>query len=227
MLFAPFISNAQDSTSKKSRLSIGANFSPNYSYRTLKSPSSSQWIVDLREKTEQAAFGFNTGLSIQYLLTKRLEIELGIQFSQQTHAFKDIEIFDINGGPSLGTADNRYIYQYLEIPLRVNYRIVNKKFFSYITAGISLNLLLNDKTKAWARFNNGDTKFSNTKTSIRDFNKTIIGLIGGVGAGYHINKKLSLRLEPLFRYSLIPLAEAPIEQYNYSIGCQVGVNLKL
>ena len=55
----------------------------------------------------------------------------------------------------------------------------------------------------------------------------MVGLVGGVGLGYHISEKLNLRVEPLFRYSLAPLAEAPIDQYNYSIGCQIGMNMKL
>jgi hypothetical protein len=32
-----------------------------------------------------------------------------------------------------------------------------------------------------------------------------------------------MRLEPIFRYSLTPLADAPIKQYNYSIGGQLGI----
>lgn len=227
ILFAPILSIAQESVNEESKFSIGVNFSSNYSYRTLKYPDNLQNFVDAREKLEHPSFGFNTGIAVQYLLMKKIEVELGIQFSRQTHMFKEVPISDPMGNPSLGLADNQLRYHYLEIPLRVNYRIVNQKFFGYISAGVSINKFLNDKSKSWLTYNNGDTEVVKSESGILDFNKTVIGLVGGVGLGYHVSEKLNLRLEPLFRYSLTPLAEAPIDQYNYSIGCQIGMNMKL
>jgi hypothetical protein len=222
ILFAPLLNFAQESISEDSNFSIGLNFSSNYSYRTLNYQDNLQNLVKSREELEHPSFGFNTGVSVQYLLLKKIEIELGIQFSRQTHMFKEVPIID-----EMGFADNQLRYHYIEIPLRVNYRIVNKKFFYYISAGVSINKFLNDKSKIWLTYSNGDTEVLNSESGFLGFNKTVIGLVGSVGLGYHISEKLNLRLEPLFRYSLTPLTDAPIDQYNYSIGCQIGMNMKL
>lgn len=227
ILFAPILSFAQESASEESKFSIGINFSPNYSYRTLKYPGNLQNFVDAREELEHPSFGFNTGIDAQFLIMKNLEVELAIQFSRQTHMFKEVPIIDPISSVSMGFFDIQLRYHYLEIPLRVNYRIINQKFFGYISAGVSINQFLNDKSKSWLTYSNGDTKVVNSESGILDFNKTVIGLVGGIGLGYHISEKLNLRLEPICRYSLTPLAEGPIDQYNYSIGCQVGINMKL
>ena len=227
ILFAPILSIAQESVNKESKFSVGVNFSPNYSYRTLKYPDNLQSFVDDRERSEHPSFGFNTGIAVQYLLMKKFEVELCIQFSRQTHMLKEVTVVGTMGNVSMGLADVQLRYHYIEIPILVNYRIVNQKFFGYISAGVSINQFLNDESKAWLTYSNGDNEVVHSESGILDFNKTVVGLVGGVGLGYHISEKLNLRVEPLFRYSLAPLAEAPIDQYNYSIGCQIGMNVKL
>ena len=227
ILIAPLFGMAQESVSEEGKFSIGVNFSPNFCYRTLNYLDESQTFVDTREELEHPSFGFNAGISARYIFITNLEVELGVQFSRQTHMFKNIPISDGMGNTSLGLADNQLRYHYLELPLRVNYRFLNRKVFCYVTAGVSMNLFLNDKSKIWLTYNTGETDVVTSESSIYDFNKTALAVLGGLGIGYHISEKLNVRLEPLFRYSLTPLAEAPINQYNYSIGCQIGMNIKL
>lgn len=179
-----------------------------------------------RGRYEQASFGFNAGIAAQYLIVRNFEIELGLQFSRQTHMYKDVRIADPNSNGYLGLSDLEYRHHYIEIPLRVNYRFVNKKLFAYVTAGASVGQYLNNEIKFWLRFDNGEKETSVSEQEDRYFNKTTIGLVGGLGIGYHLNRKLNLRAEPLFRYSLTPLQGAPIKQYNYSIGCQIALNMK-
>lgn len=227
ILLTPLLSSGQGLTNTESKFSMGVNFSPNYCYRIIEYSEDMTTLVNLREKHEHPSFGFNTGIAAQYLLTQKLEIELGLQYSRQTHLFKDAAIFAGIINPTTIKVDQQNRYSYIEIPLQLNYRFLNKKLFGYVSAGVSLNQFIKDKAKLRISYNNGETEVEWGNTGILDFNKTILGVLGGFGLGYHLNDKLNLRIEPIGRYSLTPLAEAPIEQYNYSIGCQVGVNLKL
>lgn len=227
MLIAPLFGMAQELVSEEDKFSIGVNFSPNYCYRTLNHPDEWQTFVDTREELEHPSFGFNAGIAARCIFFTTIEVELGVQFSRQTHMFKNVPISDAMGITPLGLADNQLRYHYLELPLRVNYWFFNRKVFGYVTAGVSMNQFLNDKSKSWLTFNTGETDVVISESSIYDFNKTAFAILGGLGIGYHISEKLNVRLEPLYRYSLTPLAEAPIDQYNYSIGCQIGVNMKL
>ena len=86
---------SQESVNEKSKISIGINFSPNYSYRILKYSDEQQITVDIREQSEEPSYGFNTGIAAQYLITENVEVELGFQFSRQTNVNNDITLVDI------------------------------------------------------------------------------------------------------------------------------------
>lgn len=228
LLFVPLFGMAQESVTKDEKFSIGVNFSPNYSYRTLHYQEEMQPFVDARERDEYPSFGFNTGISARYIFIKNFELELGVQFSRQTSIFKNVMIISGTMASTLiGVSDCQYRYHYLEFPFRVNYRFLNRKLFGYITAGVSMNRFLNTSAKSWITFNNGETDVVIGETSINNVNKSIFAVLGGLGIGYNISEKLNVRFEVLYRHSLTPLANAPIKQYNYSMGCQMGVNIKL
>lgn len=229
ILIIPIISIAQETENKTNRLSFGLNFSPNYSYRTLSYDDDNQSIssiIDLRTEDEYPSFGFNTGLAVQYLLSNKLELELGFQFSRQAHIIKNIAYKDAIDEP-VGVADFNYRYHYLEMPIRLNYLLTYNKFFSYLSGGFSVNQFLNDKSKLEISYYDWSSETKDVNSGIVDFTKTGLSVLAGVGVGYHVNEKLNVRAEPLFRYSLTPLADTPIKQYNYSIGCQIGLFMKL
>ncbi|MFA7273859.1 MAG: outer membrane beta-barrel protein [Crocinitomicaceae bacterium] len=225
-ILLPLLCAAQDSLVKKSKFSFGVNFSPNYSSNTLNYDKQWQPYVDAVQQNEKPAFGFNTGLSARYHVLDKLELELGVQYARQTRSFKSIALTDMNGQP-LGKVDFQNRFNYLEIPVRVNYLLIKNKFFGYITAGASLNVFLNDQAKSWLTFDSGYKEVQTAPTGYLFINKSTISLIGGFGIGYHLSDKLNIRFEPLFRYSLTPVAEAPIKQHNYSVGGQVGINFQL
>lgn len=227
IVFSSILSFGQDPVVEQHRFSAGLNFSPNYSYRVLKYRSELQYFVDTREESEHASFGFNTGLTAQYNMGALLELELGLQYSRQTNIFKNVPAYDDLSFTSVGLVDYQCRYYYLEIPVRLNYRVLNKKVFWYVTGGVSLNIFLKDKTKYWLTYNGGLKEVNTVENATVDPNSLVYAVIGGVGAGYNITEKFNLRLEPLFRYSLTPLEEAPIDQHNYSVGTQLSLNIKL
>lgn len=229
IILFPCFSKGQDLDliNEENKFSFGVNFSPNYSYRTLTSSDEFQFALDARNEGEHPSFGYNTGIAVQLDLVNNIELELGIQLSSQTHIFKKVPIHNMHGPHPLGFADYQLRYFYVEVPLKINYRLVNNRFFGYITSGVSLNRFINAKYKSWLTYLTGDTEILSSDIETDNFNKSVVALAGGFGIGYHISEKLNLRLEPLFRYSLTPLEDTPLKQYNYSIGCQAGINMLL
>ncbi len=225
-ILTPILLVGQEVEKERSKFSIGLNISPNYSYRTLSYDEEGREIVEFREEYEDPGFGFNTGVAVQYVMNERVELALNAQVSRQTHIFKDLLVTDVIGS-QVGRLNWYYSYYYLEVPARVNYHFLKGDFFGYVTAGASVNFLLKDEIRTEINFDNGESDERTTETSIQNFKETTIGLIGGFGFGYHLNEKWDARMEPVFRYSLTPLAEAPIDQFNYSIGYQIGVNMRL
>jgi hypothetical protein len=88
-------------------------------------------------------------------------------------------------------------------------------------------MFLDNRVKNNLTYNDGRKEKVVNKSHIDNINNVIIGLIIGLGFDYDLSKKFNLRFEPLFRYSLRPVAEGPVEQFNYSIGGQFGFLMKL
>lgn len=224
LLISSIYSFGQDST--KSRFSVGINFSPNYCYRTLKYDDDDKTVVEEREEYEIAGYGYNTGLSLQYLFTNRLGAELGIEFSRQTSSHKDLTIGDGWGG-SAGTWYREDRFNYLEIPINFHYRFIDKKFYVYGFLGGSVNIFVQNKSKLWAYFNDGSVDVRMSQYSASRPNRYIMALNGGLGLGYKANEKVDLNFKPIFRYSLKSVLDSNVEQYNYSVGCQLGFKINI
>jgi len=228
LFLSSLVGFGQELVEKENRISIGVNFSPNYSFRTLKYSDELNFSFESRDDFEEASFGFNTGVQIMYKLKSKLELESGAQFSRQTHKFVNVPIIGgENHSEYMGTADSQNQYHYLEIPLKMNYRFIDRKFFVHATLGMSVNIFIDSRTKNWFEYNDGSSEVVFGEPAIFNENKIIFATMGGIMAGYNLNEKWSLRIEPLFRYSLTPIANAPIEQFNYSIGGQIGLVMNL
>lgn len=207
------------------RFSIGLNYSPNYCFRTLQASKAYQPIIDAR-KVEKPAFGFNSGVLIEYDFLECLSIRSGIQYSQQTFQLKNIDVTSILGEIK-GKADVKYFFDYLEIPVNVNYTFFQKQLSIYAIGGLSINLFISDKSKRKIEFIDGHTEEHTGETNWGNFKSPIYATILGFGCKYNLNQKFNVRIEPIFRYSLQPIVDAPIEQHQYSIGGQFGIYMKI
>jgi hypothetical protein len=217
---------AQDSIPSTSKFRLSAHFSPNYCYRTLEHEEEYQVIVDAREENELASFGFNTGIAMNFYFTDRFASELGIQFSRQTTASLHKELVDQFLQP-IGDVYIEYRNNYIELPFTLKYHVIDKKLFSYVFMGASINILVQEKSKTWTYYPDGSKDIRTFNSLDYDSYPTTISLIGGLGLGYKISQKINFTAEPIFRRSITPLTDAPISQYNYSIGLQLGLQTKL
>jgi hypothetical protein len=226
MAILPSLVFAQESEPKERLFSVGLTYSPNYSYRHLSYGSESESLVKWRERYEEPSFGFNAGIAAQYRFGKRFEVVLGVQYSEQGSAFREIELISIEG-TQLGSYDSEFVFSYIEVPLRANYHVLDRKVFAYVTLGASANFFQSDEVQSTVTWNDGDTEESTSATDIVNFNQIAYALIGGFGVGTSLHERWEIRLEPIFRYSITPVADAPIDQHNYSIGGQFGVYFKI
>ncbi len=205
--------------------SWGLTFSPDYCYRTLNSESSGQWIADLRDSTEIPKFGFTTGLSLLFRPWNRISFETGIQYSDKGEKTIILELNPLEPDPALPTNQVRFNhhYYYLDIPLKINYTVLKGKVKIFVSAGFSTNIYLYQQTKL--SFVGSDE--TNLSTSSGDFSRFNVALLIGGGIDYDIGKRLIFRLEPIYRRSVTPVVDAPIKQYQYSIGANFGLYYKL
>jgi hypothetical protein len=110
---------------------------------------------------------------------------------------------------------------YLEMPVVLRYKVVDKTFGVNLIGGVSYNLLVNNSAYTM----NDGGKYSIGKTE--GLNPVSLSSLLGMGMEYSITGNLSLNLEPTFRYYINPFN--PItgsKVHPYSFGIFSGVSYK-
>lgn len=200
------------------RVFLGLAFSPDYSYRTI----SSEMNVDLWNAAEEPKFGFTTGLVALFKFNPRFALETGLQFSDKGHKIQSTIRNSEPWPPNpLQKSNNIFHYQYLDIPVKANYFILTKKLKIFVSAGISANIFLNNKTTIINEYDDGSTETESV--SEPDLKALNVAAMVGVGMDYAIANRLHLRVEPIFRHSVTNTLDAPISRYPYSLGANTVV----
>ena len=110
---------------------------------------------------------------------------------------------------------------YLELPVIVRYKVIDKMIGINIIGGLSYNLLVSNSAytmKDGTKYSIGDTK---------GLNPLALSSSLGMGMEYNLSDKLSLNLEPTFRYYLNPFSVTTGSFIHpYSFGIFSGVSYK-
>jgi opacity protein-like surface antigen len=134
----------------------------------------------------------------------------------------NINVFDA-GKAGLTYLDNsiRQSFKYLELPVILRYKIIDKALDFNILGGLSSNLLVNNSvyaSKGGSRKDIGTTDGMNLIT----FSSSL-----GMGMEYNFSNNLSLNLEPTFRYYINPFNDIPgMKIHPYSFGVFSGISYK-
>ena len=112
-------------------------------------------------------------------------------------------------------------YEYLEIPVNLKYKVIDRKLDLSLIGGLSTNFLLS----SGINLKNSDNTSNNLNRETSDL--TQINYAGSVGIGieYPFLNKFHLTLEPKFKYYLNPIdKETGSNVHPYAIGIFTGVN---
>ena len=110
---------------------------------------------------------------------------------------------------------------FLELPLILRYKIIDRKIDINVIGGMSYNFLMNNSV--YAVVDGGKYPIGTTN----DLNTVSLSSSLGMGMEYKLSKSLSVNLEPTFRYYLNPFNSASSAAFHpYSIGIFSGVSYK-
>lgn len=110
---------------------------------------------------------------------------------------------------------------YLELPLIVRYKVIDRAFDFNIIGGLSSNLLINNSVYTSA----GGDRYEIGKT--QGLNELLFSSSLGMGMEYSLGRNLSVNLEPTFRYFLNPLNSLGISStHPYTFGIFSGLSYK-
>jgi hypothetical protein len=135
--------------------------------------------------------------------------------------FPAINASNLSGAQTSGVSVTQY-FDYLELPVTVKYKIINRKLGFSILGGVITNFLVNNGIQLKQH---GDSE-SFGKT--RDINKVNYQGSVGLGIDYPLMENVSFSLEPRFRYYLNSFDKSSvIDVHPYSFGLFAGVSIIL
>lgn len=112
-------------------------------------------------------------------------------------------------------------FRYLEFPVFLRYKLVDKMIGINLIGGLSYNLLVNNTV--YTTFDGNIYPVGDTK----GLNPLSLSSSLGMGMEYNISNKLSLNLEPTFRYYLNPFSVTTGSYIHpYSFGIFSGISYK-
>ncbi|MCC6683622.1 MAG: PorT family protein [Bacteroidia bacterium] len=211
------------------RIQIGINVSPDICFRTLKNndgSSSSDHIIQLNNENETVKIGYTAGLNICFNIKNSVGLETGIQYSNKGYQTKFRNLILIQPDPN-SPYKAKFIYNmhYIDIPVKANFTYGDKKVRFFTSAGITTNIFIKATSTSVLIYSDRiDRKTTPVNTKIKKVN---ISPTLSVGIDYKINSRMSLRVEPTFRYGVLKTTDTPVTDYLYSSGINIGYYLVL
>ncbi|MBT7242432.1 MAG: hypothetical protein HN879_03320 [Flavobacteriaceae bacterium] len=129
--------------------------------------------------------------------------------------FGNITPKSTNGEPLL----NQKI-SYYEMPLELNYTLINKNFGISVIGGFSALLLGNNEVSIEA----GD--FNEVLGEASNLSSLSFTTNVGLGLNYSLSKKLMFNIEPMFKYQLNPYTDSSVNFKPYYLGIYSGLSFK-
>ncbi len=109
---------------------------------------------------------------------------------------------------------------YLEVPLELNYALLDRKLGINLIGGFSSLFLVNN---AVTLESSGSSTEMGEANNLNDLNfSTNVGL----GINYRLNDKMKVHLEPMFKYQMNMFSEVEGDFQPYSLGVYTGMSFK-
>jgi len=123
---------------------------------------------------------------------------------------------------SSSSLDGEMVQQlgYIEVPMELNYAIVDKKFGINLIGGISSLFLVDNAVSLESDDLVTEMGEANNANSV-NFSTNI-----GIGVSYKIAPKVQLNVEPMFKYQLNTFSDTEGNFMPYSIGVYSGLNYR-
>jgi hypothetical protein len=146
-----------------------------------------------------------------------------LKFNQSINAnaenSDELRYFNVKNAETVDNASATQYFEYLEIPLVIKYKLIDKKIDFNILSGISTHFLIGNNL--YLDYNNMNSKFSeNVIVNTINYSSSL-----GIGIEYPVLSRLLINVEPEFKYYINPLVKNP--SYNihpYSLGIYTGIS---
>ena len=109
---------------------------------------------------------------------------------------------------------------YYEIPLELQYAVIDSKFGVNLIGGVSTLLLGNNEISVKA------DNFSSVLGEANNLSSISFSTNVGLGLSYKLSKKFIFNVEPMFKYQLNPYSDSSVDFKPYYLGVYSGLSYK-
>ncbi|MFK5973771.1 MAG: outer membrane beta-barrel protein [Flavobacteriaceae bacterium] len=248
--------NTELAVNTRGKWSVGANVAPVY-FNGFGEGSPVHSIFTSNSKSGNINLSY--GLSVSYVLSKKLSIRSGINKVDYGYNTNDVEFtssFGISGDGQIANIDytapavNLVLeskiggnvlkdtfaevaglnssrdgvmaqqFGYLEIPVELNYALLDKKFGVSLIGGISSLFLVNNSVAVTSGELTTEIGEANNLNTV-NFSTNI-----GFGVSYNFSPNIKLNIEPVFKYQLNTFSNTAGSFRPFSAGIYSGLNFK-
>ena len=229
-----------DTINVPGKWSLGINLSPDYCFRTLINTSGSPYadmVIDSRNGYEQFKIGFSAGVVANYRISEKAFFEFGVSYSDKGYSSKKMELtfgdaIDPRYGFTYPTSSTSnlsgllavkfyYNHIYLDVPVRVLFAFGQKKTRLVTGIGVTSGFLL--KSTQNIVYDSGDGSNSvSTYDQYETFNNFNLFSEVSIGVERQFGKKVTLRVQPVFKYGILKIIDAHVSAHLWSGGLNFG-----
>jgi hypothetical protein len=205
-----------------------------YSYRTLTTTSKDRNVLgnlEIRDSIERGKLNWRIGFNYNQKIGKKIFIKTGIRLAsvgyqkEKRTGLRWPSEHDGMGGwspdPNLPHEIQTVLdYWFAEMPLAARFEMNKKKLSPFFELGISPSIFLATRVKSITDIGK-DASFH--KGGVYHFKKFhMVGVIS-LGLNYSVNEKFQIFGQPAFRYHFTKLVDAPIDEYLFNYGIEIGI----
>jgi hypothetical protein len=111
-------------------------------------------------------------------------------------------------------------FEYIELPILVRYKIVDRKLGLDVLSGVSTNFLIGNRTS----ITDEDSQLWSGETG--NVSPLLYNATFGLGVNYNFYRNFSFNLEPTFKYSIVPSSTSSLARYPYSFAVFAGFSYR-
>jgi hypothetical protein len=225
--FHPIFGQNEAKPNEVGKMQFGVNFSPDINYRRLyanEKSSFTNFTLNYRDENELAKLSLSTGFNFCYQVNSFFGIETGVQYANKGYTAFNLglafEPRDSNDPGIPFDIISVYSYHFFDFPLRVNFTIGKKDVRFFSSVGLIVNGMFRTTRTDFLTFSDRTEK---RKFKIDEgFNRFNVSSLISLGVDYRLTEKTNLRLEPTFRYTILPITNTPITAQLYNVGLNMG-----
>lgn len=204
-----------------------------YAFRTLKTSSSDQAVLDMlniRADKETPKVSWNVGFNYNRRLAPAFVLKSGLRlasigyFVEKNADLRWASEYNSQGvwvlDPTL-PHEIRFSKDYwlIEMPIVGRLELGKRRWAPFIELGLAPSVYLTTRTTTRTDLDT-NSNFQRSRSNLNQFQ--LAGIVSG-GINYSINHNIQVFGQPTVRYYLTRLTTGPIQEHLYSYGLEVGI----